>query len=147
MAITAGQRVLSTSLSQPFASSASSSADLTQTTTTPADITGATVTFNTTVTNVTAVVMGIFDISTSSANAAGTALGLCVVDGGAAQSMQATWQLGAASTRATVSQVWNVTLAAAGSHTIKLRGNLSAAAGTAVFNHPHTGITVLVFDF
>jgi hypothetical protein len=146
MALTAGQRLTTTNLSQPFVVQAYCSSSLTQSTNTAADIVGATVTFNTVGTNVQALIQGVFDMATTTP-AANFALGTCVVDGGAALGAECVLENDTTNYRGTGTQVWLVTLAAAGSHTIKLQGNLTSSAGVCTFNASHTGITVTVFDF
>lgn len=142
----AGDRIVASGLKHPFLQAAAASADLTlAATTTPSDITGASVTFNTVQSAASVVVWGVFDISVS-VSGASVAEGLCSVDG-VTQTAQGLTQLQTVGTRNTVAQVWAVTLSGSGSHTIKLRGMLSAAAGTAVFHQVHTTITVQVYDF
>jgi len=141
----AGDRLVASAAKHPFFVSAAASADLTATTTTAADITGATVTFNTVQSAATVVVWGVFDTSVTSTGAA-LGQGLCSVDG-VQQTAAAIQQLITSGLRQTVVQVWVATLSGSGSHTVKLRGNLNAAAGTAVFRQTNTTITVQVNDF
>jgi hypothetical protein len=142
--LNAGDRVVASGLKHTFLVAAAASSNLSATTTTITDIPGATATFNTVTAAANVVVWGVFDIATSVA-AASVAVGHCSVDG-VDQTAQALWQL-VASARATVTQVWQAALSGSGSHTIKLRGALSAASGAAGFGSPHTTITVQVFDF
>lgn len=141
---TAGQKITAVSLSNPFVVQASSTSNLTVTTNTETPVPGATVTFTTSAANVPVIITGVFDISVSVAGAS-LAVGRCLVDA-VDQPAQATTQLTTAGTRATVTQTWLATLVAAGSHTIALTADNSAAAGTAVIESPFTTITVLVLD-
>lgn len=143
--LNAGDRIVASGLKHPFIVSAAASANLTVTTTTITDITGATVTFNTVQGTSTAVVWGVFDTAVTG-TAASVAQGFCTADG-VQQTAVATQQLQTAGLRQTVTQVWVVTLTGSGSHTVKLRGNNSGGAGTGVFNQTHTTITVQVYDF
>jgi hypothetical protein len=143
--LNAGDRIVASGLKHTFLVAAAASSNLTATTTTVTDIAGATVTFNTVQGAANVLIIGVFDIATSVA-AASVAVGHCSVDG-VDQTAQALWQLVTASARATVTQVWQAALSGSGSHTIKLRGALSVASGTAGFGSPHTTITVQVFDF
>jgi hypothetical protein len=143
--LNAGDRIVASGLKHPFQVAAAASANLTMTTTTVTDITGATVTFNTVQAAATVLVWGVFDTSVTSSGAS-LATGSCYVDG-VAQTPAAIAQLQTVGTRYTIGQVWTATLSGSGSHTIKLRGNLNTAAGTAIFNQTHTTITVQVNDF
>lgn len=122
-----------------FASACSASVALT---TTEADITGATVTFSTTKANAKYLVIGSFYMS-AVVGSANVAAGKLNVDG-ANQAAFANFTGISTNERANVAQSWSGTLAAAGSHTLKLRGVLSAGTGTTV-NSTHTTITVYVF--
>lgn len=143
--LNAGDRITASGLKHPFAVAAAASASLTVTTTTVTDITGASVTFNTVQSAANVVIWGVFDTSVVSTGAS-LASGSCTVDG-VAQTAQALTQLITSGIRGTVAQIWTATLSGSGSHTIKLRGNLNAAAGSATFNQTHTTITVQVYDF
>jgi len=138
----AGQKIHASDLNI-FIAGAASSGDVTCTTTTLTDLTGATVTFSTTHANVICTVTGIFDVSLNTAAAAAT--GHLSVDG-SDQTTQAILTMTTATQRATIAQCWTIALAAAGSHTLKLRGALSASAGSYTFFHPHTTINALVCD-
>lgn len=123
---------------------AAASGSVNFTTTTEADLTGATVTFTTTHANAVCQVIGIFDMQVITAGS-GVGLGMLTVDG-TDQSGQAIFAMTTSGTRATLAQTWQPTLASAGSHTLKLRGNLSAAAGSLTFNSSHTRIAVTCYD-
>lgn len=140
----AGARIKAVNTPAPSVVSAAASGTLSATTTTAADITGATVTFTTVNANAVALVIGVFDVNTTATGS--TAVGTCVADG-ATQNSEAIHALTTLNSRETVSQAWNVALASAGSHTIKLQGALSTASGTASFGATHTTITVLVLDW
>lgn len=143
--LNAGDRIVASGLKHSFWVAAAASANLTMTTTTVTDITGATVTFNTVQSAATVTVWGVFDTSVNTSGAS-LASGSCWVDG-VSQTPQAIFQLITSGLRATITQVWTATLSGSGSHTIKLRGNLNSAAGSASFNQTHTTITVQVNDF
>ncbi|WP_405391051.1 hypothetical protein OG596_26280 [Streptomyces sp. NBC_01102] len=86
---------------------------------TDADVTGATVTFNTTAANATAVVQTVFDIDYTAATTT-LGSGRLNVDG-VGESEYAIFRQGSATGgRGTVAQTYRVTLASAGSHTLKL---------------------------
>lgn len=144
--LNAGDRIVASGLKHPFAVAAAASGTLTATTTTVTDITGATVTFNTVQGAANVLIWGIFDITTSVAAGTTVAVGHCSVDG-VDQTAQALHELTTANGRETVAQIWTATLSGSGAHTIKLRGALSAASGTATFGSPHTTITAQVYDF
>ncbi len=114
--------------------------------TTATDITGATVTFTTVNDDVDVLIIGTFDAQCNTVSGSTVIQGFCVVDGGAAESGVALFLATASAQRATVVQTWKVTLAAAGSHTIKLQGNKTAAVGTYTIVQTHTKISVLVLD-
>lgn len=143
--LNAGDRIVAAGLKHPFIVAAAASAGLTMTTTTITDITGATVTFSTVQTAATVLVWGVFDTSVNTAGAS-LATGSCSIDG-TQQTAFAIAQLQTVGTRYTIAQLWTATLSGSGSHTIKLRGNLNTAAGSATFNQTHTTVTVQVNDF
>lgn len=121
-----------------------STADYTLTTS-QADVTGATVTFSTGRTNVTCWVTGSFDLRTTGTGT-GYCYGLVLVDG-VASSRRAIWLHPAAETRTPGVVSFPVTLASAGSHTIKLRAYKDVGAGTAIVGvGTSTSISVDVRD-
>ena len=142
---TAGSKIRASGVPLPYLLSAAASSSLVQSTTAENPIPGATLTFTTVHANANVQVTGIFDVTTTTAGT-GTATGHCQVDG-ADQANQAIWFLVTASARATIAQSWSVTLAAAGSHTIKLLGMLNAASGVCTFSPTHTTISALVLDY
>jgi hypothetical protein len=139
----AGARIKAANTPAPYVVSAACSSNLSTSSSTAADLVGATVTFTTAQANATAMVIGVFDVTTSSTG--GNGVGTCVVDS-STQSGQAIHALATSNDRDTVSQTWNITLSSAGSHTIKLQG-AATSTGTALFGNTHSTITVLVLDW
>lgn len=133
MAFLAGETITAARLNRlrPQAYFAQASASLTRTDTTNADITGATVTFTTTAANAEYSVVGVFDCAVGTASSSTRMLGRIVTDG-VAEGGFAIHEMDNLD-RDTVTTVAKGTLAAAGSHTIKLQGALSAAAGSGTF--------------
>lgn len=140
-----GSRIKAANTPAPYQLSAACSSPVTVSGTTPADITGCTITFTTANANASVLIIGVFDTLVATTGAP-VATGNCVVDG-SAQPGQATHDQNTLNKRDTVSQVWNVALPAAGSHTIKLQGALSGAGGSTTFNATHTTLTLLVMDW
>ncbi|MEO3923017.1 hypothetical protein ABGB07_03925 [Micromonosporaceae bacterium B7E4] len=126
-----------------YEAAASSSLDITDSTTI-SDITGASVTLTTAAANAIAIVDGTFDCNVITTNASTLMLGRLNVDG-SDQTAQATYAMDTA-LRGTVTQTWRVTLASAGSHTLKLRGSLSAASGRGVFTFQNTKIQIMILE-
>ncbi|MGA5424515.1 hypothetical protein [Streptomyces lavendulocolor] len=130
MPILAGQTVLASVLNrlQPKRYIAAATSNLVRNNvTTVADIPGATITVDTETANATYTVYATFDVQIG-ATAAGNMLGYLMVDG-ATDSAQAARRMDAV-TRDTITQVWQGTLPAAGSHTFKLQGQSSAASAS-----------------
>jgi len=119
------------------------SSSLTRTDTTYADITGATVTFTTAAANATYAVIAFFDCAVGTTSTTTDMNGRIVVDG-VADSGLAKHQMDNLD-RDTVGTTAKGTLALAGSHTIKLQGALSAAAGSGTFQ-TFTNLLVLVTE-
>lgn len=115
---------------------ASATSNLTTTSTTLADVPGATLTFTTPRPNVTVVVEASFDMN---ADASTISQGSLVVDG----SVQ-TASIYSQAIRAGIAQRWVVTLAAAGSHTVKLQG-ARVSGNTTIVGSVHTTIAVTNF--
>lgn len=117
-----------------------STADYTLTTS-YADITGASITFNTTVANAVVVINADFDLRTT-ATGTGYCYGGVVIDG-ALHARQRLFVFQSAETRAGGHLRIKTTLATVGSHTIKLQGRKDSA-GTALFaaNTTVLGLTV-----
>jgi len=133
MAILAGQIVTAGQLNRlrPSTYFAQCSSALTKSDTTNVDITGATVTFSTTAANAEYAVYAVFDCAVGTSSASTRMLGRIVTDGSAEPGFGIHEMDNL--DRDTVSAVAKGTLAAAGSHTIKLQGALSAAAGSGTF--------------
>jgi hypothetical protein len=142
----AGSRIKAANAPAPYLLSAACSAPVTVTGTAMTDIPGCSITFSTVNANASVLVTGVFDAQAVTMSGAAVATGNCAVDG-TLQPGQATHDEIAVGDRGTVSQVWNVTLAAAGSHLIKLQGALSGASGSTQFNATHTTLTLLVLDW
>jgi hypothetical protein len=123
--------------------SAGSSADLTVSTTIT-DIASATVTFTTTKINALWVATCQFDMHATATSAGDSIRGYLAVDG--------TNQGGVALLtmdtvgRATTAGVWTGTLAATGSHTLKLRGDKTTAGGTSQIRTSTTKLVVQVYE-
>ncbi|HEY9418239.1 MAG TPA: hypothetical protein VIQ30_26050 [Pseudonocardia sp.] len=131
---------------KPIITGAACSAPL-DLTTAEADVAGATVTVATTKPNARYVAHGSFYMSAATGGSA-VASGKLMVDG-VAQAAKANFTGPNTLDRASVAQTWRGTLAAAGNHTLKLRGVASAVgAGNGAFriNTGDTTITVEVFE-
>ena len=126
---------------QPYFAQASSA--LTKTDTTFADITGASITFTTAAANAEYTVDAVFDCAVGTTSASTRMLGRIVTDG-VAESGFGIHEMDNLD-RDSVATVAKGTLAAAGSHTIKLQGALSAAAGSGTFQ-TFTMLKVVVFE-
>lgn len=143
MGFLAGQIVTAGQLDriQPTPYEAVANGSLTSTTTTETDIPGASVTFTTKAANATYQATGTFDCEPLATSSTIMMLGKLNVDG-VGQSGVSVHRMNQLD-RDTVSMTWTGVLAAAGSHTLKLRGNLSAALGTG--GRFQTGDTKLQF--
>jgi hypothetical protein len=113
------------------------------------DITAATVTFTTTKANAKFIAFGSFYFSCIGGASSGIALGKLNVDGTNAAGFANFTGLFSTPERHNLAQVWTGTLAAAGVHTLKLRGvgpgtTASAAVAAHRINATSTTITVLV---
>lgn len=106
-------------------------------TTSAADLPGTTISFNTAEANTTVLFTAVFDVSATSAS--DIFIGTLVVDGGSAQQSEAHF---ASNGRATVTQKWTVSLAAAGSHSAKLRVQKNNNVGTMTAFALHSVIVV-----
>lgn len=125
--------------------SAAASATLSATTT-EQDISGATVAVTTQAANAKAIVIGVFNMRVVSASASAQVNGFLNVDGTTITAPVARLLSTTNSTRTTCVQCWEVTLPAAGAHTLKLRANISAAGGTYEILQPDTTITAMVIE-
>lgn len=119
-------------------------------TTTITDVPGATVTITTQVANTVVMVQGVFDFSAINMTAAHVGQGSLAVDGSTVANPKALYTgytpgVANSNFRSTITQVWLVTLASAGSHTLKLQGsrNLDTGGTTYQIGQNHTTITVL----
>lgn len=139
---TAGSRIQAAHTPAPGVYAAACTSNLATSSSTAADVVGASVSLTTVQANAVAVVIGVFDMTTTSTGGAG--VGTLVVDG-ATQSGEAIHGLVTSADRDTVVQVWRVTLAP-GAHTLKLQG-ASTGAGTVTISNTHTTITATVYDW
>lgn len=141
---TAGGRIYAAHTPAPYVQNAPSTSALSTGSATPGNIPGCSITITTVNANAVVMVTGIFDITTTTSGTS-TTVGTLVVDA-ATQSGEATWQLVTNTARGSVAQVWNVSLATAGSHTFTLQG-ATTGGGLATFNFPHTTLNMLVLDW
>lgn len=109
------------------------------------DVTGASVTFTTATNNAVAVVHWSADHSISVASAGTIAIVQLMVDGVDSNSRQSLKDLRTLD-RVTIYQKSRLTLATAGSHTIKLRTQKTGAGGTDALQPDHTGLVVAVYE-
>jgi len=114
------------------------------TTTTEADVTNSS-SFTTTHAGATLFIWAYFDMQVIT-NGTGVGLGFITVDN-LDSSFQAIYAMTTTGLRSTVAQGIAMTLGSTGTHTIKLRGSLSAASGSLTFNATHTHFVYLVLDF
>jgi hypothetical protein len=145
MSFAAGQRVTAGQLNriQPVDYEADATDLLLMSNTTAADIPGATVTVTTVADNAAYKVVGVFDAEVLVTSTTGLMVGKLVVDGTGA-SGTAVYGMDTAD-RATIVMTWTGTLGAAGDHTLKLQGNLSASISSgARFNKSTTKLTVTI---
>jgi hypothetical protein len=118
---------------------------LTMTTATSADVPGASITFTTQADNATFFVVAIFDAEVLATSSSVLMLGKLMVDG-VSQSGTAVYAMDTLD-RATISYTWTGTLGSAGSHTMKLQGNLSGTLATGGrFNQSNTKLTAIVTE-
>lgn len=125
--------------------SAAASATLSLTTT-EQDVSGATLTVTTQAANAKAIVIGVFNMRVVSASASAQVNGFLNVDGTTITAPVARLLSTTNSTRSTVLQCWEVVLPAAGVHTLKLRGSISATGGTYEILQPDTTITAMYIE-
>jgi hypothetical protein len=124
---------------------ASVTSNQTFTTGTETDLTGCTTTFATTHTNAVCSVTASLDVQVNTP--AGTFfLAVLTVDG-VDQSQQVVFEIDTANSRQPCGQVWQFTLSAAGSHTVKMRANLSSGSGSATVNATHSHFAGTCYDF
>ena len=144
MAFFAGEIVTATRLNrlQPVSYGVAASGALTLTTTVT-DVPGATITLNTLTANAVYKAWAVFDMVVVTAATGNNMNGYLSVDG-AQQTAVAAHEMVAADLD-TVAQQWRGTLATAGSHTLKLRGNRSAA-GDGTIAAAHTTLIVEISE-
>lgn len=126
----------------PYSAAASSDLGIGQT---AQDIPGASITLTTVADNATYVAIGSFDFDGSGSGSTANAFGRLVVDG-VVQAAEALYQVSSASAnvRSVITQTWSGTLAAAGSHTLKLQG--TTPSGGIEINATHTRLQVIIFE-
>lgn len=107
-------------------------------TTSAADLSGCTVTFSTAVANTLVLVVGTFDFQINGTT--DIAGGTLVVDGTTVSGEQAILN---GTVRATVAMTWRVTLAAAGSHTLKLQVGKTGSSNTVTVRAAGSSISVV----
>lgn len=141
MTFLAGQKVTATLLNNHVLRTveARSSGDETVTTSVT-DVNGATVTINTPVDNTVVKVDSIWDLATSGGT--DTFLGTLYVDGVLQANVGEAHFEGAGAERYTVAQSWNITIATAGSHTLKLRRQKTSNSDVLTLYSIHTKIQV-----
>ena len=110
-----------------------------------ADVTGASITFTTTTANATVVAHFSADHIVSSASAGTISITFLSIDGVDDNARQGLLDMRTL-TRVTVAQSYKFSLAAAGSHTIKLRCQKTAAAGTDQLQAGHTALVLNVYE-
>jgi hypothetical protein len=145
MAFLSGERITAARLNRlaPVTYEALASGSLTRTTTTYADVPDATVTFTTVAANAVIVVDAEFDCAVGTTSTTTDMNGRIMVDGVAGVRLSK-HQMDTLD-RDTDYMFEKFTLAAAGSHTVKLQGALSAAAGSGTFQ-VFTSIKVTVYE-
>ncbi|MER5892407.1 hypothetical protein [Streptomyces sp. NPDC001876] len=127
---------------QPRPSEVTASGNLALTTV-EADVPGASLTVTTTAANAIYVATATFSFDITSATTA-FASGSLDVDG-SAPSGQARWSGEVATDFGPAVQQWSGTLAAAGNHTFKLRGSMSAGTGITILG-AYTRLIVVVYE-
>lgn len=115
-------------------------------TTTEVDITGATITFTTLKANARFMCTGSFYFASIGVANSGVASGKLSVDGANQPAFANFTGDVATPARQNLAQTWIGTLAAAGSHTLKLRGVGASATAAHRINATSTTITVMVFE-
>lgn len=147
MTLAAGSRLTATRLNrlQPKTYMAACTSALTATTSTYADITGASITLNTEVANATYVAHAVFDMNVLAVSGSILMVGRMQVDA-VTDSGIAVYAMDAL-TRATVAMTWRGTLASAGSHTFKLQGALTSSLATGgAFQQDDTKLQVTIYE-
>lgn len=145
MPFTAGQKLRASSINGPYQTGVGTcSAGLTLTTT-PTDVTGATVTVSVVGANAYAIVTASVQFTVT--GAAGITLSAVLLVDGVSQAALGSVRDSADNIHdQTTCYTWKIPLTA-GSHTLKLQGSKSAALGTAVINNTAgTNLVVQLFD-
>ncbi|MHC3391289.1 hypothetical protein ACLQ2E_17815 [Streptomyces lavendulocolor] len=148
MAILAGGRLTAGQVAriQPQFYEGAATAALTVSTTTYADIVGATVTFTTTAANAKFRAEAVFDASIGTPSSTNLMVGRLVVDGTPDAGGLAVYAMDTQD-RATVAQHWTGTLPAAGVHTLKLQGACTASgSGSGTFLQSDTKLIVTIAE-
>ncbi|OKK06412.1 hypothetical protein AMK26_10320 [Streptomyces sp. CB03234] len=148
MPFLAGQKLTAGQLDriQPRIYEGAATSALAVSTTTYADIVGATVTFTTTAANAKFKADAVFDASVGTTSATNLMVGRLVVDGTPDSGGLAVYAMDVQD-RATIAQEWTGTLAAAGTHTLKLQGACTASgSGSGNFLQSDTKIIVTVTE-
>ncbi len=147
MAFLSGERITATRINrlQPKVYSAACSAALTATTSTYADITGASVTLTTDTDNAVYMATAVFDMNVLATSTTILMVGRMQIDG-VTDSGIAVYAMDAL-TRATVTMQWHGTISSAGSHTFKLQGALTNALATGgAFQQDDTKLIVSIYE-
>lgn len=147
MTFLAGDRLTAARVNrlQPKNYIAACSSALTATTSTYADITGASITLTTETDNATYVARGVFDMNVLATSTTILMVGRMQVDS-VTDSGIAVYAMDAL-TRATVAMEWQGTIASAGSHTFKLQGALTSSLATGgAFQQDDTKIQVSIYE-
>ncbi|TFE42507.1 hypothetical protein E3E14_25320 [Streptomyces sp. ICN441] len=148
MPFLAGQTVTAAQLEriQPKVHEGAATSALAVSTTTYADIPGATVTFDTAAANAKFKAEAIFDANITTVSGTNLMVGRLVVDGTPDSGGLAVYAMDTQD-RATIAQQWTGTLPVAGSHTLKLQGACTASgSGAGSFLQSDTKIIVTVME-
>jgi hypothetical protein len=129
---------------QPTPYEEACTASLTVTTATYADITGASITLTTQADNAIYMAEAVFDCNVTGTSTTSLMVGRLLVNG-VADSGISVYAMDTLD-RSTIAMRWRGTLAATGSHTLKLQGANSGAAGTGVFQQDDTKLQVTIYE-
>lgn len=146
MGFLAGETITAGKLNriQPATYEEACTAALTVTTATYADITGCSITLTTQADNATYMAEAVFDSNVTVVSGTSLMVGRLLVDGVTATGI-AVYAMDTTD-RATIAMRWRGVLSSAGSHTLKLQGANSGAAGTGVFQQDDTKIQVTIYE-
>lgn len=108
------------------------------------DVGAATITLTTVAANAIYICTAVFDFNVTTAAAAQFCVGRLSIDGviSTREALHDMQTIG----RGTVHQQWRGTLAAAGSHTLKLRALKTTAGGVAEASATHTTIQIIIYE-